>query len=231
MTVKRKLGSNNRVRYSRHRNDKLIQGFLLVLTLVALTLTAMTVHLTALVDSSKHSTTVVGVGTPVASGVARILPRGNEGVHSRKLHSIDDKNASSANQMRVRIVPQDDSSSRPYPSGPKTDAKYTHDRVYCMVPFIWNKEIYDVIMSTWGKRCNVINFITDAMVLDGGNIQGDVITEDGADPAKGYKHHTEFQEGTFPDNVHFIEMTRPWTGCKDPKTDKPKICRHIWEKM
>ena len=24
------------------------------------------------------------------------------------------------------------------------NGKYRHDRVYCMVPFIWNKEIYDV---------------------------------------------------------------------------------------
>lgn len=120
-----------------------------------------------------------------------------------------------------------------YPNGPKTDPQYLHHRVYCMVPFIWNKPSYDVIMSTWGRRCNTINFLTDSMVISGkGSLQGDMINEDQNEvDGKVYKHHTEFPMGTFPDNVIFINMTRPWTGCKDGKTDRPKLCRHIWEKM
>jgi len=117
----------------------------------------------------------------------------------------------------------------PYPNGPKSDAKYAHDRVYCMVPFIWNREMYEVIMKTWGKRCNTIHFITDSEVIaEGGHLQGDLVVKQAAE---GYKHHSQFPDGYFPDNVKFVNMTRPWTGCKDSKTGQPKICRHIWEKM
>jgi len=117
----------------------------------------------------------------------------------------------------------------PYPNGPKTYAKYAKDRVYCMVPFVWDANFYDIIMQTWGKRCNVINFLTDAIVMEKGTFNGHVVVTEDAN--KGYKHYTEFPEGTFPDNVIFVNMTRPWTGCKDAKTGEPKICRHIWEKM
>jgi hypothetical protein len=81
-------------------------------------------------------------------------------------------------------------------------------------------------MNAWGRRCNVINFITDSIVAaGGGKVEGDkILTEQ-------YKPHWEFPPGTFPDNVHFINMTRPWTGCKDKKDGNPKVCRHIWEKM
>lgn len=118
---------------------------------------------------------------------------------------------------------------QPYPNGPKTDAKYAHDRVYCMVPFVWNEEMYDVIMRTWGKRCNVIQFLTDAEVLVGGKMQGDKVFE--GKEGGGYKHHSELPAGTFPDNVAFVNMTRPWRGCTDGKTGEAKVCRHIWEKM
>jgi len=86
--------------------------------------------------------------------------------------------------------------------------------------------MYNVIMKTWGKRCDVINFLTDAEVIDGGKLKGqnEIITES-------FKHYSEFPEGTFPENVHFVSMTRPWMGCKDSKTGKPTVCRHIWEKM
>ena len=106
---------------------------------------------------------------------------------------------------------------------PSDDGKH---RVYCMVPFIWNEEIYNAIMETWGTRCDVINFLTDAIV--GGKLVGDKITDD---PSVGYKNYTDFPPGTFPDNVIFINMTRPWTGCTDRKSGRPKLCRHIWEKM
>lgn len=87
-----------------------------------------------------------------------------------------------------------------------------------------------MVFHSPGKRCNVINFLTDAEVIeDGGRLQGDEIIHKGS--SKGYKHHTEFPAGHFPDSISFIEMTRPWTGCKDKKTGKLKVCRHIWEKM
>ena len=107
--------------------------------------------------------------------------------------------------------------SLPYPNGPLHDAKYARDRVYCMVPYVWDREFYDAIMDTWGKRCDAIHFLTDAIVGVAGRKQ---------------KPHWEFPTGTFPANVHFLNMTRPWTGCgTDAKTGKPKLCRHIWEKM
>ena len=51
-----------------------------------------------------------------------------------------------------------------------------NDRVYCMVPFIWNEAIYSAIMDTWGKRCDVINFLADSIV--GGKLKGDKISDD-----------------------------------------------------
>ena len=77
------------------------------------------------------------------------------------------------------------------------------DRVYCMVPFIWNEEIYNAIMETWGKRCDVINFFTDAIV--GGKLRGDKTIDD---PLVGYKMYSKYPPGTFPENVIFINMTR-----------------------
>ena len=101
----------------------------------------------------------------------------------------------------------------------------SEDRVYCMIPFIWNEEMYNVIMETWGKRCDVINFLTDSEV--GGVLKGDKITEG----VEGYKPYWEFPEGTFPNNVMFINMTRTWHDCPVDKKGDKKVCRHIWEKM
>jgi hypothetical protein len=103
---------------------------------------------------------------------------------------------------------------------------YPGDRVYCMVPFIWNEEMYTTIMETWGKRCDVINFLTDSIV--GGKLQGDKITDD---PSMGYRPYWEYQPGTFPDNVIFINMTRTWNDCDKDDRGVKKVCRHIWEKM
>lgn len=100
------------------------------------------------------------------------------------------------------------------------------DRVYCMVPFIWNEEIYNAIMDTWGKRCDVINFLTDSIV--GGKLKGDKISDD---PKMEYKPYWEYPENTFPDNVIFINMTRTWNDCPADKKGVKKVCRHIWEKM
>ena len=109
----------------------------------------------------------------------------------------------------------------------RENGAYKNNRVYCMVPFVWRKDFYDVIMSTWGKRCDQIYFFTDAVVnLDGGIVR-DFITGD----LDSFKPYWEYPEGTFPENVIFMNMTRSWDGCTDNKTGKPKICRHIWEKM
>ena len=94
----------------------------------------------------------------------------------------------------------------------------SEDRVYCMVPFIWNEEMYNVIMETWGKRCDVINFLTDSEV--GGVLKGDKITEG----VEGYKPYWEFPEGTFPNNVMFINMTRTWHDCPVDKKGDKKVC-------
>ena len=247
--------ANNTNADQRKKNGAtILRGFFVSLILLALCLTALALQLTSqlwsqkpagdrLTNQNKDGEVAVGYAaahkkqskqrkTGVVSKAATLAAAKAEATtalseakkegynYNNNIH----KNINNAKQTATTAL----SSQQPYPNGPKTDAKYAHDRVYCMVPFIWNKDSYDVIMKTWGRRCNVINFLTDAMVLDGGKIQGDMISED---PAKGYKHHTEFPEGTFPDNVHFIEMTRPWTGCKDVKTKQPKICRHIWEKM
>lgn len=100
------------------------------------------------------------------------------------------------------------------------------DRVYCMIPFIWNEEMYTTIMETWGKRCDVINFLTDSIV--GGKLKGDKITDD---PSMGYRQYWEYPPGTFPDNVIFINMTRTWNDCEEDSKGVKKVCRHIWEKM
>lgn len=84
-------------------------------------------------------------------------------------------------------------------------------------------------MQTWGKKCDVINFFSDAIV--GGQLTGDKITE----PQHGYKQYDEYPAGTFPSNVVFINMTRSWNDCKPKKHRKGKIekkvCRNICEKM
>jgi len=85
-------------------------------------------------------------------------------------------------------------------------------------------------MDTWGKKCDVINFFSDAIV--GGQLIGDKIDE----PEDGYRPYWEYPTNTFPDNVVFINMTRTWNNCAkvmDKKTGKmvKKVCRHIWEKM
>mmetsp|Transcript_31211 Transcript_31211/g.75469 ORF Transcript_31211/g.75469 Transcript_31211/m.75469 type:complete len:438 (-) Transcript_31211:178-1491(-) len=106
------------------------------------------------------------------------------------------------------------------------------DRVYCMIPFIWNEDIYNGIMETWGKRCSVINFLTDSIV--GGKLKKwEQIVDD---PSSTYKPYWEYPPGTFPDNVIFVNMTRTWNDCpaeKDRRTGEQvkKVCRHIWEKM
>ena len=122
-----------------------------------------------------------------------------------------------------------------------TFKEYPHDRLYCMVPFIWNPSIYSAIMSTWGQRCDTIHFLTDAIV--GGELNGDAISfgttnaETGGEGGGGVaKPYWEYPLNTFPPNVKFINMTRSWEDCpakvnrRTGRTEQ-KVCRHIWEKM
>ena len=121
------------------------------------------------------------------------------------------------------------------------------DRVYCMIPFIWNEDMYTTIMETWGKRCDSIYFLTDS-IIGSGKLKGDTIIEE-EEGEEVYKPYWEYPTNTFPKNVIFINMTRSWNECYDdgnsrrnnrnkkkkqqannqPKTKK--VCRHIWEKM
>lgn len=134
----------------------------------------------------------------------------------RRAVAASEGSAAAAGREAAASIPVDERHSA-YPSAPKSDARYSRDRVYCMVPYVWDRGSYDAIMSTWGKRCNVINFITDPTVLDPDDER--------------YKDHAEFPEGTFPDNVHFVNVTRPWSGCIDRKGEEMTFCRHIWEKV
>lgn len=142
--------------------------------------------------------------------------------------------------LSQRVMTRQSSSSLVHPphsralTTPSTAATITNDRVYCMIPFIWNPEIYHVIMEAWGKRCDTINFFADSIV--GGQLEGDKILNNPSD-SMGYKPYYEFPEGTFPDNVIFINMTRSWFDCEKDSSDSgrgggvKKVCRHIWEKM
>lgn len=213
----RKLGSRNQLRKRKYFGN-IIHTFFLALILIAVALSALAVHLTTHITSTKTITRTV----PAPESKKITASSSTSTSHKSNINIVSHTtNINSANKL-------------PYPNGPKNDTKYVRDRVYCMVPFIWNNEMYDAIMQTWGKRCNTINFLTDAEVMTEGKFQGHYIINDqnnADDPTKGYKHYSEFPEGTFPDNVIFVNMTRPWTGCRNKKDGKPQICRHIWEKM
>ena len=119
--------------------------------------------------------------------------------------------------------------------------QYPKDRLYCMIPFIWNPPIYNAIMSTWGQRCDTIHFLTDAMVsghefkgdhfftFDNSNTNNDASTSTTTDDAAAVRPYWEYPPNTFPPNVKFINMTRSWENCQSNKGQK--VCRHIWEKM
>ena len=132
----------------------------------------------------------------------------------------------------------------------RQDGKYAKNRIYCMVPFVWRRDFYDIsefllcrcvissiqqyilyiisntlhfsphpVMATWGSRCDQIHFFTDSIVNLSGDFVRDFITGD----QETYRPYWEYEEGTFPENVVFMNMTRSWDGCTDPKTGKAKI--------
>lgn len=197
-----------------------VRGFFVVLIIIAVSLSALAVHLTTkLNNNDANKTNSMIISTPEQQKLQKASAAGD----NAQTHIVEQQQQ----QQQTHIVQQQ---QQAYPNGPRTDPKYANDRVYCMVPFIWNEEIYDIIMKTWGKRCNVIHFITDSEVVVDGKLQGDKIIHHSAGD-KAYKQNWEFPEGTFPSNVKFINMTRPWTGCNDKKSGEAKVCRHIWEKM
>ena len=117
------------------------RSVILALLVVAMALAAMALNLAAQIKESTDANTNIQES---GSGVAAAASASQE-VNSAKSDDISPPApASDANEeMQHKMI---------YPSAPKDDPKYAKDRVYCMVPFIWNKEIYDVIMSTWGEE-------------------------------------------------------------------------------
>lgn len=218
----------------RKRNSVLARAFFVVLVVVAVVLSGLALHLTRQIKREGDQR-LVAAGTP-SSGDPPVkkappkLPTVKEDRAQIKPGEVDNAKISGGGSSPAIASPAKSSAAaRKYPNGPKQDEKYKHDRVYCMVPYVWNAEYHKTIMETWGKRCDVINFFTDSQVLHGnGRLDGDKITFN-SDSPDSYKHYSEFPEGTFPDNVIFMNMTRPWFGCFEK--GKPKVCRHIWEKM
>ena len=213
----------------RKRNSALARAFFVVLVVVAVGLSGLALHLTRQIKREGDQRRRTTAGTP--SSVNPPLPE-KKAAAQIKPGEVGAKitvGGSSPASPAIASPAKSSVAARKYPNGPKQDEKYKHDRVYCMVPFVWNAEYHETIMKTWGKRCDVINFFTDSQVLHGnGRLDGDKITVN-TDSPDAYKHYSEFPAGTFPDNVIFMNMTRPWFGCEEK--GKPKVCRHIWEKM
>ena len=153
------------------------------------------------------------------------------------------RTSSSVRQSDAAITSWSEKKSEEESSNNNNSNMKSMDRVYCMIPFIWNEEMYTTIMETWGKRCDSIYFLTDSIV-GSGKLKGDTIIEEEGEEE--YKPYWEYPTNTFPNNVIFINMTRSWNDCYDeggrrrnrnkvkeanhqPKTKK--VCRHIWEKM
>ena len=102
-------------------------------------------------------------------------------------------NNNNNNNNNNKMIPKYQTSFRNFSSF----KAYPTDRLYCMIPFIWNPKIYSAIMNTWGQRCDTIHFLTDAMV--GGEINGDHISFDTTDTATTTtRPYWEFPTGTFP---------------------------------
>lgn len=94
------------------------------------------------------------------------------------------------------------------------------DRIYCMVPFLWNKSSitggyvagnnrvrYDEIMAAWGNRCDQIRFFVDPV-------------------------NNATEQATLPANVvemHSLNRTYGSTLCGPEGNVVP--CKHIWEKV
>eukprot|EP00573_Skeletonema_grethae_P000549 CAMPEP_0201691180 /NCGR_PEP_ID=MMETSP0578-20130828/4415_1 /ASSEMBLY_ACC=CAM_ASM_000663 /TAXON_ID=267565 /ORGANISM="Skeletonema grethea, Strain CCMP 1804" /LENGTH=484 /DNA_ID=CAMNT_0048176337 /DNA_START=16 /DNA_END=1470 /DNA_ORIENTATION=+ len=240
--------SGTKPRNSNQRNHNPIQIFIFTLLFLAIGLLCSAIYLSRQLDLKNLALSSNNVQNDGRLGAAAIdtnsavttdRKRGMNGDNHKKVQSnaAADTQKIPNNQL---LVPHLISTTTTDFSNVK---EYPNDRLYCMVPFIWNPQIYTAIMSTWGQRCDTIHFLTDAMV--GGQLNGDHISFDDkfssssstADDSSstGTKPYWEYPPNTFPSNVKFINMTRSWENC-DPTTDRQgriqkKVCRHIWEKM
>jgi len=105
-----------------------------------------------------------------------------------------------------------------------------HNRVYCMVPFIWTPSAlhaYQAIHGTWGKRCHILRFFVDPVIGDKNVGYFNMTEESGVVAAK--KANMEP-----PDDVVILHgMRRPWhASCPiDGRIKEFGNCRNIWEKI
>lgn len=187
----------------------LVHIFFVTLIAISIALSGLALHLSRQLTSSHQdgSTSVIasGEGTSAVSNA----------LHGSRDRQNEQSTAGAVESNTNSVAKRNNNNS----------GKYAQDRVYCMVPFIWNEGVYHAIMQSWGRRCDVINFFTDTIV--GSKLTGDKITE----TDEGYKPYWEYPVGTFPQNVVFINMTRAWNDCTEGEGKEKKVCRHIWEKM
>lgn len=237
----RRRASNHQQLLTMASNAASLDKLFIVLIITIICLCISSIYISTKLESKHHKEPPIQLRSFVAKGASKNsdVPVLISESHKQQAAATGDKRQQKQLQQQLQQQQQQTSS---YPNGPKQDVKYKNDRVYCMVPFVYNKDFHTTIMQTWGRRCNVINFLTDSIVLkdqDTIKFRGDLVI--GSDNNKRkknkndiddmWKPYWEFPPDSFPDNVIFLNMTRSWSGCKDDKTGKPKICRHIWEKM
>ena len=124
-----------------------------------------------------------------------------------------------------------------------------------MVPFIWNPAnipVYHAIRSTWGRRCAILKFFIDPVIVDNEQIGANVFFNITSNNQVGYEHYNITDDGitqpnitlTLPQDVIVLhDMKRPWHTCDEGfyrsvknKTDTeqqrmPGNCRNIFEKV
>mmetsp|Transcript_28324 Transcript_28324/g.58023 ORF Transcript_28324/g.58023 Transcript_28324/m.58023 type:complete len:444 (-) Transcript_28324:237-1568(-) len=216
-----------RTKPRKRNNIHLLRGFFFLLAILLLFLGGLAVHFSGELTISQQNNRK-GYEKNIAIKENEAVSRKNDDIVQTSLEMGALSSGSRSNRQNGNISIVDDKGTN-HNSYQRYDDKYPKDRVYCMIPFIWNTDFYKVIMSTWGQRCDSIYFLTDAIV--GGKLQGDKIIDD---PKGGYLHYTAFPPGTFPENVIFINMTRSWNDCHETNkhgVEFKKVCRHIWEKM
>lgn len=133
------------------------------------------------------------------------------------------------------------------------DYKDDKHRLYCMVPFIWNPKnlpVYHAIKSTWGKRCDILRFFIDPIVVDNEQIGSNVYFNITSNNQVGIENYNKEGGGIDQPNITLIlpddvvvlhDVKRPWHICDDGfyaenRTDTqqqqmPGNCRNIWEKI
>jgi len=246
-------GTTNNPRTNRRHN--LIHIFIFTLLFLSVGLLCSAIYLSKqldLNDDALSSSKQIRLGVDKINDNSNIVPNKNRGVEIKERTAAirapppNDDDGKKKVQQSTANVPKATVKIAPLPNNniisPQTNTatdfstfkQYPHDRLYCMIPFIWNRPTYSAIMSTWGQRCDTIHFLTDAMV--GGELNGDHISftnNNGEEETT--KPYWEYPPETFPSNVKFINMTRTWecppTYNKRTGRTEQKVCRHIWEKM